>query len=101
MIVYLCSCGFATDDAGWIDGHMDERPGHFQRRMVRDPLGPRFTLPTAGLTLPGQRFTQQEQRLNRYKDILTTSRPEGPGFGPSPARVPVSSPAASGDTRNV
>ena len=40
MIVYLCSCGFATDDADWFDGHVDEHPGHFQRRMVRDsPVG--------------------------------------------------------------
>lgn len=42
MIVYLCSCGFATDDPDWFDGHMDEHPGHFQQRMVRDspPSGP-------------------------------------------------------------
>jgi hypothetical protein len=36
MTIYLCSCGFATDDADWFDGHLDEHPGHFQRRMVRD-----------------------------------------------------------------
>lgn len=36
MIMYLCSCGFATDDADWFDGHLDEHPGHSQRRMVRD-----------------------------------------------------------------
>ena len=39
MIVYSCSCGFATDDADWFDGHLKERPGHFQRRMVRDRPG--------------------------------------------------------------
>jgi hypothetical protein len=40
VIVYLCSCGFATDDADWLDGHLDQYPGHFQRRMVRDiPAG--------------------------------------------------------------
>jgi hypothetical protein len=26
----------SADDADWFDGHLDERPGHFQRRMVRD-----------------------------------------------------------------
>jgi hypothetical protein len=36
MIVYLCSCGFATDDPDWLDGHLFQHPGHEQRRMVRD-----------------------------------------------------------------
>ncbi len=36
MITYLCSCGFATDDPDWFDGHMDEHPDHGQQRMVRD-----------------------------------------------------------------
>jgi hypothetical protein len=36
MSVYLCSCGFATDDPDWFDGHLFEHPGHEQRCMVRD-----------------------------------------------------------------
>jgi hypothetical protein len=36
MIIYLCSYGFATDDPDWFDGHLDQHPGHWQRRMVRD-----------------------------------------------------------------
>lgn len=36
MITYLCSCGFGTDDPDWFDGHLDQHPGHIQRRMVRD-----------------------------------------------------------------
>jgi hypothetical protein len=28
MIIYLCSCGFSTDDPGWLDAHLDEHPGH-------------------------------------------------------------------------
>jgi hypothetical protein len=36
MIIYLCSCGFATDDPDWFDGHQDQHPEHYQRRMVRD-----------------------------------------------------------------
>jgi hypothetical protein len=36
MIIYLCSCGFATDDPDWFDGHQDQHPAHYQRRMVRD-----------------------------------------------------------------
>jgi hypothetical protein len=39
MIVYLCSCGFATDDPDWFDGHQDQHPDHHQRRMVRDSPG--------------------------------------------------------------
>jgi hypothetical protein len=39
MIIYLCSCGFSTDDPGWFDAHLDEHPGHSQRRMVRDSPG--------------------------------------------------------------
>lgn len=29
MIIYLCSCGFATDDPDWFDGHQDQQPGHY------------------------------------------------------------------------
>jgi hypothetical protein len=36
MIIYLCSCGFGTDDPDWLDGHLHEHPGHYQRRTVRD-----------------------------------------------------------------
>lgn len=51
MIIYLCSCGFATDDADCPDAHLDEHPGHYQRRMARDspghgpvPAGSRFAV---------------------------------------------------------
>jgi len=40
MIIYLCSCGFATDDPDWFDGHQDQHPDHYQRRIVRDSLVP-------------------------------------------------------------
>lgn len=26
MIIYLCSCGFPTDDPDWFDGHQDQHP---------------------------------------------------------------------------
>ncbi|MDQ2815594.1 MAG: hypothetical protein M3Z75_28055 [Actinomycetota bacterium] len=29
--VLLCSCGFATDDSDWLDGHLFEHPGHDER----------------------------------------------------------------------
>ena len=29
--VLLCSCGFSTDDPGWLDGHLSQHPGHHQR----------------------------------------------------------------------
>jgi len=30
MIIYLRSCGFATDDPDWSDGHQDQHPDHWQ-----------------------------------------------------------------------
>lgn len=41
MIIYLCSCGFATDDPAWLDGHLDEHPGHYRRRVPRPAPGRR------------------------------------------------------------
>jgi len=29
--ISLCSCGFATDDPGWFDGHLFQYPGHEAR----------------------------------------------------------------------
>jgi hypothetical protein len=29
--VLLCSCGFGTSDRGWLDGHLFQHPGHYQR----------------------------------------------------------------------
>ena len=31
MTVYLCSCGFATDDGDWFDGHQFQHPDHYRR----------------------------------------------------------------------
>jgi hypothetical protein len=31
----LCSCGFATDDPAWFDGHLFEHPGHHERANPR------------------------------------------------------------------
>lgn len=33
--VSLCSCGFATDDPGWLDGHLFQHPGHQARPMTQ------------------------------------------------------------------
>jgi len=30
--VLLCSCGFGTNDRGWLDGHLFQHPGHHQRQ---------------------------------------------------------------------
>jgi hypothetical protein len=35
MVIYLCSCGFGTDDADWFDGHLFQHPDHYQRPMAR------------------------------------------------------------------
>jgi hypothetical protein len=34
-MIYLCSCGFGTDDAEWLDGHLFQHPDHEQRPMLR------------------------------------------------------------------
>jgi hypothetical protein len=30
-MIYLCSCGFATDDREWLQGHLFDHPGHHER----------------------------------------------------------------------
>jgi hypothetical protein len=30
-MIYLCSCGFATDDREWLQGHLFDHPGHDER----------------------------------------------------------------------
>jgi hypothetical protein len=37
--VRLCSCGFATTDSEWMDGHLHEKPGHHERRAEPLPVG--------------------------------------------------------------
>ncbi len=39
--VRLCSCGFATTDAAWMDGHLSERPSHHERRA--EPMSEAWT----------------------------------------------------------
>ena len=29
--IFLCSCGFATSDRAWLDGHLFQHPGHHRR----------------------------------------------------------------------
>jgi len=31
--IYACSCGFATDDQEWLDGHPFSYPGHDERNQ--------------------------------------------------------------------
>jgi hypothetical protein len=31
--IRLCSCGFATNDRVWFEGHMFQHPGHHERRQ--------------------------------------------------------------------
>jgi len=30
-MIYLCSCGFGTDDRQWLQGHLSDHPGHHER----------------------------------------------------------------------
>lgn len=32
-VIYLCSCGFGTDDREWLDGHLFRYPGHHERNQ--------------------------------------------------------------------
>ena len=43
----LCSCGFATDDDDWFDGHLFERPAHEERTLERyvAPIAQRQAMP--------------------------------------------------------
>jgi hypothetical protein len=43
-MIYLCSCGFSTDDREWLQGHLFEHPGHHERET------PRVLLVLAGVT---------------------------------------------------
>ena len=36
ITIYLCSCGFGTDDPDWFASHLHQRLGHEQRRMMGD-----------------------------------------------------------------
>jgi hypothetical protein len=41
--VRLCSCGFASDDPGWFDGHLHQHPGHHKRsHPLTLPVSPQF-----------------------------------------------------------
>jgi len=33
-MIRLCSCGFATDDDAWLEGHLFENPGHHERTTL-------------------------------------------------------------------
>jgi hypothetical protein len=33
--IYLCSCGFGTDDREWLQGHLFEHPDHHERDTPR------------------------------------------------------------------
>jgi hypothetical protein len=37
----LCGCGFATNDAEWMDGHLFEHPSHQERRA--EPMSEAWT----------------------------------------------------------
>ncbi len=34
-MIYLCSCGFGTDDDEWFGGHVEDNPGHYEREAPR------------------------------------------------------------------
>ena len=39
--IRLCSCGFASSDGAWFDGHLFNHPGHDERNQPRSsPLSP-------------------------------------------------------------
>ena len=57
-----------------------------------------FTIVNVALTTIGRELRFPESDLQW---LLTTPRPEGRGFQPSPAGVPVSQPTAPGRTRSV
>jgi len=34
-VIWLCSCGFGTDDREWLQGHLFDYPGHHERPATR------------------------------------------------------------------
>jgi hypothetical protein len=32
--IRMCSCGFATNDDDWLEGHLFENPSHHERRTL-------------------------------------------------------------------
>jgi len=39
--IRLCSCGFASSDGAWFDGHLFQHPGHHEQNQPRSsPLLP-------------------------------------------------------------
>ena len=34
-MIYLCSCGFGTDNEEWLLGHLDDYPDHRERDAPR------------------------------------------------------------------
>lgn len=84
MTVHLCSCGFVTDDPGWLDGHLFQHPGHHQRDMAPHGAG---RLPAVSALTTGE--------LERTRRDLTASLAlSRPG---SPARVPITTQLAAID----
>ena len=76
MTLHLCSCGFATDDVGWFDGHQFQHPGHHRRDPA--PAAPGRPPEVSALTSGELERTRRELAAS-----LALARPG------SPARVPI------------
>jgi len=86
MTLHLCSCGFATDDAGWFDGHRVQHPGHYRRGPApRWPGEPGPPGPGPGRPPEVSALTSAELERTR-RELAASLALSRPG---SPARVPI------------
>jgi hypothetical protein len=83
-MIHLCSCGFATDDAEWLEDHLFEYPGHHERPPPRLPVAAPMILadlaqrveehPRLPCRRPGV-FACRAPDLGRATSVLARSMP--------------------------
>jgi hypothetical protein len=85
MTIYLCSCGFGTDDAGFLGDHQFRYPDHYQRAMpprwLDGPGDPGPPGPGPGRSPEVSALTSAELERTRRElaASLALSRPGSPG----------------------
>ena len=88
-MIYLCGCGFATDDDTWFSGHQFQHPGHHQRspEPSRPPMPdePGLSGPAPGRPHDVSALTGAELERTR-RELAASLALARPG---SPARVPI------------
>jgi len=89
MTLHLCSCGFATDDPAWFEGHQYQHPGHHARgqppRIPNGTGGQRPPAPAPGRPPDVTALSSGELERTR-RELAASLALTRPG---SPARLPI------------